>query len=119
MAVGCKTRDQLQTSQTILKPVKYQTNYLLISQKSHCFFPENIFYEAQHFPCPSRVGREIGAFFYVPARFCISSSLLHSSLPSLIVDYNPNHKLLTQLRTLANFLRRLGFTMLHSKFHEC
>ena len=52
-------------------------------------------------------------FFDVSARLRISPSPLHSSLPSLIVDYNPSHKLLTQLQTLTNFLRRLGLTMLH------
>ena len=35
--------------------------------------------------------------FNIPARFRILSSPLHSSLPSLIADYNPSHKLLTQL----------------------
>ena len=102
-----------QTSKTTLKPVKYQTNHPLISQKLHRFFPEDIFYQPQHFPCPSRARREVGAFFDVPTRFRISPSLLHSSLPSLIADYNPSHKFLTQLRTLTNFLRRLGLTMLH------
>ena len=98
--------------QTTHKPAKYQTNNSLISQKSHRFFPKDTFYEAQHFLCPSRARREIGAFFDVPARFCISPSPLHCSLPSLIARYNPSHKLLTQLRTLTNFLRRLGLTML-------
>ena len=44
----------------------------------------------------------MGAFFDIPARFCILPSPLHSSLPSLIADYNPSHKLLTQLRTSTN-----------------
>ena len=35
--------NQPQTSQTTLKPAKYQTNHPLISQKSHRFFPEDIF----------------------------------------------------------------------------
>ena len=87
-----------QTIQTTLKPAKYQTNHSLISQKSHLFFPEDIFYQPQHFPCPSCMRREIGAFLDVPARFRISPSPLHSFLPSLIADYNPSHKLLTQLR---------------------
>ena len=47
-------------------------------------------------------------FSDVPARFHISPSPFHSSLPSLIVDYYSSHKLLTQLRTLTNFSRRLG-----------
>ena len=50
-------------------------------------------------------------FIDVPARFRISPSPLHSSLPSLIADYNPSHKLLTQQRTLTNFLRRLVLTL--------
>ena len=123
----CKTRikflnvrEQVEVvERTTLKPANYQTNHLLISQKSHRYFPEDIFYEPQHFPCPSRAKREIGAFFDVPARFRISPYPLHSSLPCLIADYNPSHKLLTQLRTLTNFLRRLGLTMLHWKFYEC
>ena len=52
-------------------------------------------------------------FFNIPARFHISRSLLDSSLESLIADYNPSHKLLTQLQTLTNFLRKLGLAMLH------
>ena len=84
---------------------------------SHRYFLEDIFYDQQQFPCPSRVKREIDAFFYVPARFRISPCPLHSSLPSLIADYNPSHKLLTQLRTLMNFLRRLGLTMLDFSIH--
>ena len=57
--------------------------------------------------------READAFFDVPARFSILPSplALHSSLPSLIADYNLSHELLTQLRTLTNFLRRLGNTL--------
>ena len=124
--ISCKTRNHPQpakppinqpdypsTSQTTLKLAKYQTNHLLISQKLHCYYPEDIFYELQHFPCPSHAKREIETFFYVPARFRISPSPLLSSLPSLIADYNPNHELLTQLRTLTNFVRRLGLMMLH------
>ena len=38
-----------QASQITLKPAKQQTNHLLISQKSHRYFPEDIFYERQHF----------------------------------------------------------------------
>ena len=44
----------------------------------------------------------MGAFFDVPPRFHILSSPMYDSLPSLIVDYNPSHKLLTQLHTLTN-----------------
>ena len=55
----------------------------------------------------------MGAFFDVPARFRISPSPMYNSLPSLIVDYNPIHKLLTQVRTLTKFLRRLGLTVVH------
>ena len=54
-----------QTSQTTLKTTKYQTNHLLITQISHRYFPEDIFYEPQHFPCPSRVKREIDALFFL------------------------------------------------------
>ena len=32
-----------QTSQTTLKPPKYQTNHQLISQKLHSYFPEDTF----------------------------------------------------------------------------
>ena len=49
--------------ETTHKPAKYQTNYLIISQKPNRYFPEYIFYEPQHFPCPSRAKREIDAFF--------------------------------------------------------
>ena len=108
-----------QTSQTTHKPAKYQTNHLLISQKSHRYFREDISYEPQHFLCLSRAIRDIDSlFFNVSAGFRIFSSPLHSSLPSLIVDYNPSRKLLTQLRTLTNFLRRLGLTMLHWSLYE-
>ena len=52
-----------QTSQTTLKPTKYQTNHPLISQKLHRFSPEDILYEPQHVLCPSRARTELGAFF--------------------------------------------------------
>ena len=52
-------------------------------------------------------------FFDIPVGFRISRSPLHSSLRSLIADYNPSRKLLTQLRILMNFSRRLGLTILH------
>ena len=52
-------------------------------------------------------------FSDVPARFRILPSPFHNSLPSLIVDYYSSHKLLTQLRTLTNFSRRLGLAILH------
>ena len=68
------------------KPPKLPTNQPLISQKLHRFFHEDNSYEPQLFPCPSRAKREMGAFFDVPARFCISPSPLHNSLPSLIAD---------------------------------
>ena len=73
-----------------------------------------------HFPSPSLAKWEVDAFFGVPAIFCISlfPLALHSSLPSLIADHNPSHKLLTQSRTSTNFLRRLGLTMLHWQFYE-
>ena len=116
MIVSCKTRNHPQTSQTTHKPAKpptnhsqtsqntlklakYETNHPLISQKLHHFFHEDTFCEPQHFPCLSRAKRELGAFFDVPARFRISPSPLHNSLPSLIADYNPSNKLLTQLQT--------------------
>ena len=118
LSVSCKTRRHLQTSQTTLKPAKYQTNHLLIGQKLHCYFPEYIFDTPQHFPCPSRAKKKIDAFFDVSGRFRISPSPLHSSLPSLIADYNSSHKLLTQLQTLMNFLRRIGLTLLHWRFYE-
>ena len=109
--------DHQQTSQTTHKQAKYRTNHPLISQESHRFFPEEIFYEPQHFPSPSRARREMDAFSYVLARFHISLSPFHNSLPSLIPDQNPSNKLLTQLQTLTNFSRRLGLTMLHWKFY--
>ena len=114
MNVSCNSRNPPQISQTTPKPAKYQTNHPLISQKLHCFFPEDIFYKP-HFLCPSRARREIGALFDIPARFRILSSPLHSFLPSLIADYNPSHKLWTQLGILTNFLRILGLTILHWK----
>ena len=55
----------------------------------------------------------MGAFFGVPPRFHILSSPMYDSLPSLIVDYNPSHKLLAQLHTLTKFLRRRGLAMLY------
>ena len=39
-------------------------NKSLISQKPHCFFPEDIFHEPQHFSCPSHERRETGVFFW-------------------------------------------------------
>ena len=45
----------------------------------------------------------MGAFFYIPARFHISPFPLHSSLQSLIAEYNHSHGLLTQLQTF-NFI---------------
>ena len=99
-------------SQTTNKSAKYPKKHPLISQKLHrFFFPEDIFYELKYFLCPSYARREMGAFFDLPARFRISPSPMYSSLPSLIVDYNRIHKLLTQLRTLTKCLRRLGLTM--------
>ena len=65
--------------------------------------------EPQHLPpheirtfCPSHARREMDAFFYVLVRFRISRSPVHSSLLSLIADYNPNHRLFTQTMT-TNF----------------
>ena len=55
-------------------------------------------------------------FLVIPARLRILFFRLHSSLPYLIANYNPSHKLLTQLRMLTNFLRRLKLTMLHWTF---
>ena len=52
-----------QISQTPHKPAKYHTNHSLICKKSHHFFPEDIFYEPQHFPRPSHARREIGGCF--------------------------------------------------------
>ena len=102
------------------KPAKYQTNDPpLTSQKLHCFFPEDIFYELQYFLRPSRARRKTSTFFYVCATFHILSSPLHNSLSSLTADYNPSHKLSTQLWTLTNFSWRLGLTMLHWKFYGC
>ena len=119
-----------QTNQTTHKPLTNQPNHPQTSQipnksstdqsKIALFFPWKHFLWSATFSLPIPRGkRNRCIFFNVPARFCISSSPLHSSLPSLIVDYNPSHKLLTQLRTLANFLRRLRLTMLHAKFYEC
>ena len=53
--------------------------------------------------CPMK--KRNGCIFYVPARFHISPSL-HSSLPSLIANYNPSHKLLTQWQALTNCSKR-------------
>ena len=53
-------------------------------------------------------------FLVITATLRILLFPLHSSLPSLISDYNPSHKLLTQLRMLTNFLRRLKLRMLPS-----
>ena len=55
----------------------------------------------------------MGAFFDVPARFRISPPPIYNSLPSVIVEYNPSHKLLTQLRTFTKSSRRLGLAMVH------
>ena len=55
----------------------------------------------------------MSACFDVCAKFSILRSPLNSSLPFLIVDYNPRHKLSTQLQALTNFLRRLGLTVLY------
>ena len=46
------------------QPAKYQTNNSLISQKPHCFFPEDIFHEPRHFSCPSHERRETGVLFW-------------------------------------------------------
>ena len=52
----------------------------------------------------------MGAFFYIPARFHILPYPLHSSLRSLIADYIPRNKLLTQLQTLkVTFTTKLFF----------
>ena len=136
--VSCKFRNNPQTSQTThksptnhrqttQKPVKPPTNHPQTSQTTHkpatnqpkIAFHEDNSYEPQLFPCPSGTKREMGAFFDVPARFRISPSPLHNSLPSLIADYNPSHKLLTQLRTLTNFFRRLRLKILQWKFYAC
>ena len=66
---------------------------------------------------PSLARWKMSAFFYIPARFHIPASPLNSSLPSVIEDYNPSHKLLTKLQTLTNFSRRLKLTMLHWKLY--
>ena len=99
-------------------------NHPLISQKLHPSFPAYRTQELQHLPhhiiwpfYPFCARREMGAFFYIHARFSTSLSPLHSSLQSLIADYNPSHKLLTQLQTLTNFSRRLWLMMLHWKFY--
>ena len=108
-----------QTSQTSHKPAKHQSNHPLISQKLHPFFLKKFFiirfkfrthepqhlcpHEIQHF-YPSCTRREMGAFFYIPARFHIPSSSLHSSLPSLTADCNSSHKLSTQLQTFRKSL---------------
>ena len=73
-------------SQTTHKSAKYPKNHPLTAKNCIVFFPEDIFYELQHFPCPSYTRREMGAFFDVPARFRISPSPMYNSLPSLIVD---------------------------------
>ena len=103
--------------QTTDKPPRHQSNHPQITHKPATNQPKIAFhednsYEPQLFPCPSCTKREMGAFFDVPARFRISPSPLYNSLPSLIADYNPSHKLLTQLRTLTNFFRRLRLKIL-------
>ena len=56
---------------------------------------------------PTRARREMGTFFYILAIFRILSSPLHSSLPFLMADYNPSHKLLTMNQFS---FKKLGFT---------
>ena len=97
----------------------------------HASFPEDNFYDEVQIQdprtttfaiprhktlLPNPCEKRNGCIFYIPTRFRILSSPLHSSLPSLIAGYNPRHKSLMQLRTLTNFLRRLGLTTIHWKF---
>ena len=56
--------------------------------------------------------------FYIPVEFGVLPSPLRSSLRSLISDYKPCHKLVTQFRTLTNFLIRLGVTDKETKGKE-
>ena len=111
--VSCETWKHPKASQITHKRAKHPTNHPLISQKLYHFFPWRLFYAPQDFTCPSHARREMGAFFGVPPRFHILSSPMYDSLPSLIVDYNPSHKLLAQLHTLTKFLRRRGLAMLY------
>ena len=76
----------------------------MIRYKTAAFAPPPAKYNAYTHPTQEDIWVH---FFDILARFRISPSSWHSSLPSLMAKYNPSHKLLTQSRTLANFLRRL------------
>ena len=123
-----------QTSQTTRKPDKYWTNHPLISQKSHPFSLKTFIMiryklrtqQLQHLLphkirpfCSSRTIREEKRNKCIFWCSCQISHLTFSTaqfLPSLFADYNSSHKLLTQLRTLTNFSRRPGLTILHWRF---
>ena len=103
-----------QTSQTMHKPPTNQTNHPQTSQipkkspsnqsKITLFFDRRHFLWTATFPLPIPCKKRNGCIFFdVPTRFCISPSPLHNSVTSLIADYNPSNKLLTQLQTLMNF----------------
>ena len=101
--------------QTTHKPVKCWTNHPLISQnyirlslKSFFMIRCQFRSHEPHYLPPQEIRpfylpfarKKVGVSFYIPARFRILLSPLHNYLPFLIADYNPNHKLLTQLRSL-------------------
>ena len=133
--------NHLQTIRTTHKPTKPPTSQLVHSQTSQIpdkppinlpkilSFPWRHFLwlginsepKNRHICNPTICDRFANrcSYFCVHSRFRISPSPLHCSLPSLIANYNPNHKLFTQLRTLTNFSRRLGHAMLHWKFYTC
>ena len=98
-------QNQPRTSQTTHKASKPHTNQPKIAS---FFYLKTFFMNRNIFLVHSAREEKWVHFSDVPARFRISPSPFHSSLPSLIVDYYSSHKLLTQLRTLTNFSRRLG-----------
>ena len=59
----------------------------------------------------------MGAFLY-SCRISSFAFSIAQSLRSLISDYKPCHKLVTQFRTLTNFLIRLGVTDKETKGKE-
>ena len=110
------------------KQTKYLKNEPVISKKFPPSFHERIVYDYVEIQGPETATfvpsqnmallhilqeKRNECIFNICVKFCILHSPLNSSLPFLIVDYNPTHKLLTQLQVLTNFLRRLGLALLH------
>ena len=146
ICISCKIRNHPQSTQTTPKAQKPPTNYQQTSQATHksplnqpnypqtsqisnkrptnqpkiaLRFPWRHFLWTATFPSPFPCKKKNEYIFYVCATFHILSSPLHNSLSSLTADYNPSHKLSTQLWTLTNISWRLGLTMLHWKFCGC